>query len=212
VDDLFRPSDIVSDIWQMITQAKVLLADLTGKNANVFYELGLAHAAKQPVLLISRFIEDVPFDLRSLRVILYEPLLPGWDTKLRDDIQAGLLETLKAPDKSVLPTFLQISSSSEPTVTADDLRFLQLEREVASLRGQIAYMASTRPRVVSVSPVYGTVTPAFEWKGGVPQVASYEVLTDQVGGGALSTVRAAVAASALMRGTANRAEANDEAT
>jgi hypothetical protein len=43
-DDLFRPGTIVTDIWDFTKRAKLLLADLTGKNANVFYELGLAHA------------------------------------------------------------------------------------------------------------------------------------------------------------------------
>jgi hypothetical protein len=42
-DDLFRPSTIVNDIWAYTKRAKILLADLTGKNPNVFYEVGLAH-------------------------------------------------------------------------------------------------------------------------------------------------------------------------
>jgi hypothetical protein len=37
-DDLFRPSTIVNDIWAYTKRSKVLLADLTGKNPNVFYE------------------------------------------------------------------------------------------------------------------------------------------------------------------------------
>lgn len=52
-DDLFRPSAIVSDIWAFIKISKVLLADLTAKNPNVFYELGLAHALAKPVVLVS---------------------------------------------------------------------------------------------------------------------------------------------------------------
>jgi len=47
----------------------VLLADLTGKNPNVFYELGLAHALAKPVILIAETLDDIPFDLRALRVI-----------------------------------------------------------------------------------------------------------------------------------------------
>ena len=59
-DDLFRPSVIVADLWQMIQGAKLLLAELTTKNANVFYELGLAHAIGKPVILVSETMEDVP--------------------------------------------------------------------------------------------------------------------------------------------------------
>jgi hypothetical protein len=43
-DDLFRPSPIIKDIWEYINKSKILLADITGLNANVIYELGLAHA------------------------------------------------------------------------------------------------------------------------------------------------------------------------
>jgi len=42
----------VADLWQMIQNATVLLAELTTKNANVFYELGLAHAIGKPVILV----------------------------------------------------------------------------------------------------------------------------------------------------------------
>lgn len=61
----------MADIWKMIQEAKVLVAELTEKNANVFYELGLAHALGKPVVLIADNLGDVPFDLQSLRVIIY---------------------------------------------------------------------------------------------------------------------------------------------
>src|ERR1700709_196583 len=77
-DDLFRSSNIVHDIWHLVLSSRVLLADLTGKNPNVFYELGLAHAARKPVLLMTQSMEDVPFDLRALRVITYDVEHPAW--------------------------------------------------------------------------------------------------------------------------------------
>ena len=154
--DLFRSSNIVNDIWSFITDAAVLLADLTGKNPNVFYELGLAHAAKKPVVLITENMDDVPFDLRGLRVHEYTPRLTGWDTDLRAKIRASLLETLESPSQFVLPTFLQISSSSEPTVTADELRFLRLEQDMASLRAQVRTETSVRSiALLKGEPVYG---------------------------------------------------------
>src|SRR4051812_15457487 len=67
-DSVFRSSGIVDDIWRLTQQATVLLADLTGQNANVFYELGLAHARGKPVVLTAATLDDIPFDLRSLRV------------------------------------------------------------------------------------------------------------------------------------------------
>jgi hypothetical protein len=64
-DDLFRPGTIVTDIWDYTRQAKLLLADLTGKNPNVFYELGLAHALKKPAILVAESMDDIPFDPQS---------------------------------------------------------------------------------------------------------------------------------------------------
>ncbi len=57
-DSLFLPTPIMGDIWKMIQDAKVVLAELTSKNANVFYELGLAHAIGKPVVLISETMQD----------------------------------------------------------------------------------------------------------------------------------------------------------
>ena len=89
-DSLFRPSPIMADIWQMIQDAKVLVAEMTEKNANVFYELGLAHALGKPVILVSETIEDVPFDLQPLRVILYNKSDPAWGVKLKGNLAASL--------------------------------------------------------------------------------------------------------------------------
>jgi hypothetical protein len=46
-DELFSTGSVVEQIWEQIEKSKVLLADLTDKNPNVFYELGLAHAARK---------------------------------------------------------------------------------------------------------------------------------------------------------------------
>jgi nucleoside 2-deoxyribosyltransferase len=71
-DDVFGSNVIVDDIFKQIRSADVILADLTRKNANVFYEVGICHALGKPVLLLAQSVDDVPFDLRHRRVLLYE--------------------------------------------------------------------------------------------------------------------------------------------
>ena len=71
-DDIFTNSAIIEDIWTSINQARLIVADLTGKNPNVFYEVGIAHTVGKDVILVTQSIEDVPFDLRHLRHIQYE--------------------------------------------------------------------------------------------------------------------------------------------
>src|SRR5205085_3420649 len=52
-DDISLPKTIMLDIWNLTSQAKVILADLTGSNPNVFYELGLGHALAKPAILVT---------------------------------------------------------------------------------------------------------------------------------------------------------------
>lgn len=70
-DDVFGSNVIMEDIREAIGRARLVLADLTGKNPNVFYEVGIAHTLDKEVLLLSQSVEDVPFDLRHRRVLVY---------------------------------------------------------------------------------------------------------------------------------------------
>lgn len=100
-DELFSSGSVVEQIWEQIEKAKVLLADLTDRNPNVFYELGLAHAAKKPVVFTAAHLEDIPFDLRHLRVIVYEVQAPNWAEKLRKTITDYVRNAVKDPAKSI---------------------------------------------------------------------------------------------------------------
>lgn len=100
-DELFSTGTVIEQIWEQIQKSKILLADLTGKNANVFYELGLAHAARKPVVFISANLDDIPFDLRHLRVITYDFNDPFWGSKLKEKITAYLKNAKDDPEKSI---------------------------------------------------------------------------------------------------------------
>lgn len=118
-DEIFSSGSVVEQIWEHIDKAKVLLADLTGKNPNVFYELGLAHAARKPVVFTSGALEDVPFDLRHLRVIVYEVREPNWNLKLKTTITQYLKSAKTDPAKSIPQPFRDIENSA---VTASSQR------------------------------------------------------------------------------------------
>ncbi len=130
-DDLYRPGSIMNHIWAYTQEAKVILADLTGKNPNVFYELGLAHAIAKPVILVSESVEDIPFDLRDLRVIGYDKDDPNWGSLLRERITESIKETLEAPKRFVLPTFLKVDE------TARSEKVSPYEKELLELRQAI---------------------------------------------------------------------------
>lgn len=110
-DELFTTGSVVEQIWEQIEKSTVLLADLSGRNANVFYELGLAHAARKPVVFTAGNIDDVPFDLRHLRVITYEPREPDWADKLKENISEYLRNAAKEPEKSIPNPFRPLPTS-----------------------------------------------------------------------------------------------------
>ena len=70
-DEITGTNLITVDIWEHINRARFIIADLTGQNANVFYEVGLAHAVGKDVILLTQTMGDVPFDLRPLRCVEY---------------------------------------------------------------------------------------------------------------------------------------------
>lgn len=146
-DDLFTPGTIIRDIWHYTKNARLLLADLSDRNANVFYELGLAHAIAKPVILIADSMDEVPFDLRHLRVIVYEKSDPRWGKVLGDSITAAIKEVLKAPNSAVLPTFLTVSDVASTRVTSDQREMIAIRQEIDALRREIQrpYRSVERP-------------------------------------------------------------------
>jgi len=70
-DEIFGTQPIIEDIWEGINTAEIILADVTGRNPNVMYEIGMAHTVGKPVIIITQTIDDVPFDLKHFRCIVY---------------------------------------------------------------------------------------------------------------------------------------------
>ena len=70
-DDIESQQNILRDIVEQIDKSDLIIADLTGVNPNVFYELGIAHAFRKPVILLTQSIDEVPFDLKSYRLLEY---------------------------------------------------------------------------------------------------------------------------------------------
>ena len=88
-DDLYHNTPIMTTIIGEIISSHFVIADLSGRNPNVFYEVGIAHCFRDVpnVILISQDIDSVPFDLRHLPVILYSAdNLRGLTTSLKKRI------------------------------------------------------------------------------------------------------------------------------
>lgn len=89
-DELFGPKPIISDIIEGIAESDIVLADLTNKNPNVNYELGIAHSFGKPTILVAQSLEDISFDYQHIRIGFYDTRDPDWQDRLADYITKSI--------------------------------------------------------------------------------------------------------------------------
>lgn len=109
-DDIYGSKRIMHDVWQCIRTARIVLAELSGRNPNVLYELGLCHAVGKPVVIITNAIDDVPFDLKDIRCIVYEKDHPRWGEYLKNDISQSLRAVLSDKQSTALLSHISIDT------------------------------------------------------------------------------------------------------
>lgn len=85
-DEEFGDDVIIQSIWKKINEAYFVIADCTGRNPNVFYELGIAHTLGKPVFMCAQKRKDIPFDIEHIRSLEYG-LNPGKIKELKDKIR-----------------------------------------------------------------------------------------------------------------------------
>lgn len=99
-DEPLGTNIIMRDVTKSIFESQIIVAELTGKNPNVMYELGLAHAAKKPVIMLIQKDTEFPFDVSHVRYLPYDPR----DLfKLRTDLVDRIKSTLAAPHADLFP-------------------------------------------------------------------------------------------------------------
>lgn len=78
-DELFTTNVILEDILEEIKNASVIIVDISGKNANVFYELGMSHILRpqQTIMITNEPHHETPFDIQHFRIIHYDNTVRG---------------------------------------------------------------------------------------------------------------------------------------
>jgi len=100
-NDYYTTHEIMKDIWNRINNCHFAIADLTGRNSNVMYELGITHTIGKDVVLISQNDEDVPFDLRHIRYYKYD-YTPRGCKKLSNEIKRVCREILSKTPAEII--------------------------------------------------------------------------------------------------------------
>lgn len=98
VDNIWENDHVMGDVASLLWRARVVIADLTGRNPNVFYETGLAHALPRRTVLLTQNPDDVPFDLRSIRYLFY-----GLSTDARKLLRKQLSKRLRTLTSQSVP-------------------------------------------------------------------------------------------------------------
>ncbi len=105
VDEQIFTEGILDRIFNQINKADVLVADMTDRNANVFYEVGYAHALGKVVLLLTQKVDDIPFDLKHRPHIVYGGKIGDLRGELAKRITWAIAES-----KNLAPQVEQISA------------------------------------------------------------------------------------------------------
>lgn len=93
IDEEAGPGLIIQDINRTIRESKIIIADISPVNANVFYEVGFAHALNKPTILLAEKGTKLPFDVSPFRTLFYENSIGGkrlFEEGLRKHIRASL--------------------------------------------------------------------------------------------------------------------------
>lgn len=71
-DEEYIPNEIFPEMIKQIIKSRLIIANITGRNPNVMYELGVAHALGKPTIIVAKDFTDIPFDLNNKRIIIYK--------------------------------------------------------------------------------------------------------------------------------------------
>lgn len=141
-DEIYSTGTVLEDIWTEIQKARIIIVDLTERNPNVFYELGLAHTLHKPVVLLAQNVDDIPFDLRPIRHILYRPS-PRGAKELQEKLTATIQNFLEYP-LPIIPSN-DITTEMKTRIIDLDEKIRQLELKNNNLTRQVhaSSMAAT---------------------------------------------------------------------
>lgn len=151
--------NILKDIIQAIYEADIIIANLTGLNPNVFYELGVAHTLNKKVIIIAEDISTLPFDLKSYRAkeysthfVKFAELLASLDKYMRGAITGEVVysnpvaDFLKTKDEKEVTTAIYVQNAKITLDEDSDKGFLdflaEIEENAAELTNCITNMSN----------------------------------------------------------------------
>lgn len=115
VDEQIYSEGILDRIYRQIELADVIIADMSGKNPNVFYEVGYAHAKDKICILLTSNAEDIPFDLAHKRHVIYNNSIKMLQSEIIENLQWAKNEIQNIKNSNIHVTIKSISGELEKT-------------------------------------------------------------------------------------------------
>lgn len=104
---IFEEGVLLDDIIKGIAESEFVIADLTDKNPNVFYELGIAHQLRKQVIIITQKEDDVPSDLKGHKWNLYnissKEGIDNLEEKIKKSFNKLYIPSIISQDKKIIP-------------------------------------------------------------------------------------------------------------
>jgi hypothetical protein len=144
-DMIANPGLITNQVIQHIANDDLVIADLTGHNPNVYYELAIRHAVRKPLVQIILKGEVLPFDVKVMRTIQYDLTLPG--VKAAKATLLGQIEAIEARPEfvdsplSVAIDLISLKASSNPeekTIARIISGFSDMRNNLSSIESKLA--------------------------------------------------------------------------
>lgn len=98
VDEVIGDGSVIEELYKAIESSAAIICDISKSNPNVMYELGYAHALKKPVILISKNLESIPFDVHGVRLLRYDLVSISGGNEFVHELGKTTVEALNNPE------------------------------------------------------------------------------------------------------------------
>ena len=180
VDEQMYTGGILDRIFNQISKADVVIADMTGRNPNVFYEVGYAHALGKVVLLLTQNTADIPFDLKDRPHTVYGGQIDTLRTALVPKLQWAVAESRRQQQPGGIERFsIRIngvdvaSSDASAPFSKDKLPVVKGQSRAKSFRLPVHLRNDSLEAIVGITHVY-----LFTSKDTVIVPYEYQIVTN----------------------------------